>query len=97
MAALNRILVVLCFLFFSCQQQKQSEAIKAEEIQKLPEKSMAQIKSELEGKGFQIFDFVDKETKDTILMQQYFMAFLKNGPNREQSKPELDSLQILHH
>ena len=29
-------------------------------------------------------------------MQQYFIAFLKRGPNRTQNKAETDSLQTLH-
>ena len=29
-------------------------------------------------------------------MQQYFIAFLKSGTNRSQSKIEVDSLQVLH-
>ena len=43
-----------------------------------------------------IFDYVDAKTKDTVLMQQYFMAFLKSGPIRSQTKAEEDSLQSLH-
>jgi uncharacterized protein YciI len=46
--------------------------------------------------GYQIFDYVDKESGDTIIMQEYYMAFLKRGPNRNQSKTKADSLQILH-
>lgn len=29
-------------------------------------------------------------------MQQYFIAFLKTGPNRSQNKLEADTLQMLH-
>ncbi|HBC04286.1 MAG TPA: hypothetical protein DC015_08865, partial [Aequorivita sp.] len=32
----------------------------------------------------------------TILMQQYFIAFLKKGSTRSQTKEEADSLQKLH-
>ena len=60
------------------------------------EKSMAELKEELTQAGFQTFDYVDQKTKDTVLMQQYFIAFLKRGPNRSQSKEEADSLQRLH-
>ncbi|MEX0288157.1 MAG: YciI family protein [Flavobacteriaceae bacterium] len=60
------------------------------------EKSMAEIKEELTQAGFQTFDYVNQKTKDTVLMQQYFIAFLKRGPNRSQSKAETDSLQSLH-
>lgn len=60
------------------------------------EKSVKEIKEELTAKGYQTFDFVDEKTGDTLLMQQYYMAFLKSGPNRSQNKKETDSLQILH-
>ena len=60
------------------------------------EKSMKQMKKELQDKGFQIFDYVDEKSKDTVLMQQYFIAFLKSGPNRSQTEQEADSLQRLH-
>lgn len=59
-------------------------------------KSVKKVKEELVSKGFEIFDYVDEETKDTVLMQQYFIAFLKRGPNRSQNKEEVDSLQALH-
>ncbi|WP_353777227.1 YciI family protein [Winogradskyella sp. 3972H.M.0a.05] len=59
-------------------------------------KSMAQVKKELTEKGFQVMDFVDEETQDTILMQQYFIAFLKSGPSRSQSEEEKATLQAAH-
>ncbi len=59
-------------------------------------KTTQQLKEELTSKGFEIFDYVDEETKDTVLMQQYFIAFLKRGPNGSQNKKETDSLQALH-
>jgi uncharacterized protein YciI len=58
--------------------------------------SIAELKKELTDKGFQVFDYVDTKTGDTTLMQQYFIAFLKRGPNRSQSKEVADSLQTLH-
>ncbi|MFH6767158.1 hypothetical protein V8G56_00300 [Gaetbulibacter aquiaggeris] len=60
------------------------------------QKTIKQIKQELIQKGFQTFDYVDVKSKDTILMQQYFIAFLKSGPTRSQTKKEADSLQSLH-
>lgn len=58
--------------------------------------STAQVKKTLTDKGFEIFDYIDPRTGDTILMQQYFIAFLKKGPVRSQNKEEADSLQTLH-
>ena len=50
----------------------------------------------LKEKGFQVFSYVDDATKDTVIMQQYFMAFLKKGPNRNQSEEEATKLQEAH-
>ena len=58
--------------------------------------STKQIKEKLASKGFQIFDYVDEKTQDTIIMQQYFIAFLKRGPNRSQSQEETMQLQNAH-
>ncbi|MDC8005256.1 hypothetical protein POV27_14435 [Aureisphaera galaxeae] len=59
-------------------------------------KSVAQEIQELKDAGFQIFEYIDEKTGDTVIMKQYFMAFLKRGENRSQSKEEADSLQALH-
>ncbi|WP_298509748.1 hypothetical protein [uncultured Kordia sp.] len=53
-------------------------------------------KQKLIQKGYKIIDFIDPKTKDTILMQQYFMAFLKKGKNRSHNTKQADSLQRLH-
>lgn len=60
------------------------------------EPGIAKIKEELNAKGFKTFDYVDEDSGDTIIMQQYFIAFLKRGPNQDMSKEETDSLQVLH-
>lgn len=56
------------------------------------DKMAKQIKEQLTSKGFVIFDYIDEETQDTIIMQKYFIAFLRRGLNRSQSKKEADSL-----
>ncbi|QLE01413.1 hypothetical protein HX109_07490 [Galbibacter sp. BG1] len=58
--------------------------------------SILKIKERLNSEGFQTFDYVDEKSGDTILMQQYFIAFLKRGESRSQSKEEADSIQKLH-
>lgn len=58
--------------------------------------STKELKEELTSKGYQVFDYIDEETKDTIIMQQYFIAFLKRGPNRSQSEEEANKLQEAH-
>lgn len=59
-------------------------------------KSTAQLKEELTSKGFQIFDYVDEKTQDTVLMQQYFIVFLKRGPIRSQNEEESELIQKEH-
>lgn len=67
------------------------------EIVKAPvKKSIKQLKEELTEKGFKFFEDIDKETRDTILMQQYFMVFLKTGPIRGQNEEEAAELQKEH-
>lgn len=83
------------FVCMACQEQATQEN-KAVQVVEEIKTSVAATKAELEAKGYQIFDYVDEKTKDTVLMQQYFIAFLKSGPNRSQSKTEADSLQTLH-
>ena len=86
-------LCAIFVLFYSCKSEQKEPIV---EIEKKVEKSTKEIKEELITKGFEIFDYVDDKTKDTDLMQQYFIAFLKKGPNRSQNKITSDSLQKLH-
>ena len=60
------------------------------------ETSIADLKKSLEVQGYKTFDYIDEKSGDTIIMQQYFIAFLKRGPNKSQSEAEADSLQALH-
>lgn len=90
-----------CFLMLFLMSCKQEGTIdqtlnKKETQAEAVEQNVAELKDSLTKAGYQIFDYVDEKTKDTVLMQQYFIAFLKSGPNRTQSKTEADSLQTLH-
>jgi uncharacterized protein YciI len=80
----------------SCKDTVDGSNLEMDQQVAEPELSLAELKKSLEKQGFKTFDYVDEKTKDTILMQQYFIAFLKSGPNRSQSKTEADSLQALH-
>jgi len=75
--------LILCMAIVSCTEEKKG-------------KTKKQIKEELSQKGFQIFDYVDEKTKDTVIMQQYYIAFLKSGPDRSQSDAEAKILQNQH-
>ncbi len=87
-------LVLMAFVV-SCKDQKEPLTPKDNGLD-VDKPTISQIKKELDLKGFQTFDYIDEKTKDTVLMQQYFIAFLKTGPNRGQSEKEADSLQKLH-
>jgi uncharacterized protein YciI len=88
------ILYIVCFVFIGACNEGQNIAPNNSSDNKAI--TMAQKRTNLEQEGYQVFDYIDEETKDTILMQQYFMAFLKSGPNRSQTKAVADSLQRLH-
>ena len=60
------------------------------------EPSIADLKAKLLADGYQIFDYVDEKTQDTVIMQQYFIAFLKRGPDHSQSDEEAARLQEAH-
>ncbi|MGJ8665246.1 MAG: YciI family protein [Patiriisocius sp.] len=87
--------IILLVLFISCKSEVENISdsqlhVETEEI------SAANKIAQLKKDGFEIFEYVDAATGDTIVMQQYFMSFLKRGKNRSQSKTEADSLQTLH-
>lgn len=88
-------LFVAMLIITACESKIQREYI-FETTSKKAEISVAQQIKELKEAGFQIFDYVDETTGDTVIMQQYFMVFLKKGPNRNQTKAVADSLQNLH-
>jgi len=90
-------LLLALFIISSCKQENRTveEVVDAaEKVEK--KKSASELKEELTSKGFEIFDYVNEETQDTVLMQQYFIAFLKRGSITSQNKEETDSLQALH-
>lgn len=86
-------IITVIIAFVACKHNERKEQIQV--VDKV-EKTTNQIKEELTSRGFQIFDYVDEKTQDTVLMQQYFIAFLKRGPKRSQSKEEASKLQKEH-
>jgi uncharacterized protein YciI len=80
----------------ACKEETEAPKETVELVEEMAKKSTREIKEELTDKGYKIFDYVDEKTKDTVIMQQYFIAFLKRGPNRSSNKKEVDSLQMLH-
>ncbi len=91
------VTLIIILIISSCKgENKVADVISDTKEMVKKKKSARELKEELTSNGFEIFDYVDEETKDTVLMQQYFIAFLKRGANRSQSKEEADSLQALH-
>ncbi|TBN02459.1 hypothetical protein EYD45_12180 [Hyunsoonleella flava] len=73
-----------------------SEEVDVTQTKQIEVPTAKELKEALTAKGFKTFDYVDEKTKDTILMQQYFMAFLKSGPIRGQNEEESAELQEQH-
>ena len=93
MATIRTIFIgIVLITFLSCGNDPKAQSVEDPD----QEVSIAEIKADLNARGYQTFDYVDEESGDTIIMQQYFIAFLKKGPNRSFSKEEGDSLQRLH-
>ena len=99
-AIFSLIIATLLIFFASCKNEtspKENANTWVEDTTNPEAKvSIAHLKKELTEKGYQLFDYVDEETGDTVIMQQYYIAFLKRGENRSQNKEEADSLQALH-
>ena len=94
----TKFLIIFLFgVITSCNQKPGSETTPQEsEFTFEKKQSVADQISGLKKDGYKIFDYVDEETGDTVIMQEYYMAFLNRGPNQNQSKTETDSLQKLH-
>ena len=89
------IFLAVTLAVIACKPEIQTEYI-TEPCPEEPKQSIADLKAQLTKDGYQIFDYIDPDSGDTVVMQQYFMAFLKAGPNRNQNKEVADSLQKLH-
>ena len=88
-------LFVLLVFVVSCKEQQAKEVpVLRDEPQH--KRRVSDIEADLKEAGYLTMNYVDEKTKDTVIMQQYFIAFLKSGPSRNQTKAEADSLQQLH-
>ena len=88
--------LAILIMIIACKTETKDTIEVVEEPIETLEKTTKELKEELIAKGYQVFDYVDEKTKDTTLMQQYFIAFLKSGPNRSQSEEEASKLQSAH-
>ncbi len=89
-------LFFLGILCMSCTNSTENQLVNNNETQIGTKKFTKEHIQNLLSKGYKILEFVDPKTKDTLLMQQYFMAFLKRGNDTLQSPKTADSLQRLH-
>ena len=105
------LIILLLPLVIACKNQSKTTEEITDEISTVPKtevieevidevlevkQSVAALIAELNTKGFETFDYVDKKTKDTIIMQKYFMAFLKRGPIKSQNEEVDKDLQEEH-
>ena len=90
------ISLAIITLILACKTETKDDIEVIEQPIETIEKSTKELKEELTAKGFELFDYVDEKTKDTIIMQKYFIAFLKKGPNRSQPEEEANKLQAAH-
>jgi len=96
---MNKILYVLVLGFLvGCMDapKKKTSENKKKEIEKdsMSTYDMASIEEQLKKEGYQTFSY--KEGDTTYLMQQYYMVFLKSGPERSQDSTEAAELQKKH-
>lgn len=86
------LFVAIC----SCKNDTTDVVNVEEKPTEIAKKSIKEQKEKLLAKGFELFDYVDEKTQDTVIMQKYFIAFLKKGPNRSQLEEEANKLQAAH-
>lgn len=81
----------------ACSEEKNKAETLEENTFVFEEKESAAAQlAKLKAEGYETFEFIDEEAGDTIIMQQYFMAFLMRGNDTTQSEAELTALQNAH-
>lgn len=98
---LNKYFIIIAlsaFCFTSCKTESKNEASVTEVKEEItePKQTTKQLLDSLKAKGFKTFSYYDETLKDTVVMQQYFIAFLKRGKNRSQSKEVAAKIQEQH-
>ncbi|WAC00907.1 hypothetical protein N7U66_11760 [Lacinutrix neustonica] len=105
---MKKALLILLLIVLACKEEPKAIEIPEEAPAETPmetpieavetpvEPTAKEILETLKSKGFETFNYVDEQTKDTVIMQQYFMAFLKKGPIVTQNEEEAAILQQEH-
>lgn len=91
----NLFLLILPFLFVACENKPQQPinqtTTESSEIQTTdPDHILLPYPDSL----FETFEMPEGDV--TYVMKKYFIAFLKEGPKRDQSKDEADKIQAAH-
>ncbi|MDX1543340.1 MAG: YciI family protein [Christiangramia sp.] len=92
------ITVILIALLLGCKESHKEE-ISGTEVKDVKGDTVAipdikNLEAQLKKDGYQTFSYKDGDT--TYLMQQYYMVFLKAGPNRSQDSTVAAELQKKH-
>ncbi|MGB6268267.1 MAG: hypothetical protein WBF67_04590 [Olleya sp.] len=93
---MRRFILIALVLLMACKNETKEKTLPQEELKTDVKQTTKQILEALKSKGFETFEYVDEKTKDTVIMQQYFIAFLKSGPIRNQNEEEATILQKQH-
>lgn len=96
---MNRIIAIIALLgLIACQEKPKEKDFKITEndslIESQDQADLKDLEAQLRKDGYQTFSY--KEGDTTYLMQQYYMVFLKSGPNRSQDSTEAAELQKKH-
>lgn len=97
MINLKTAILLISLVFMGCSQPKKTtEFINGKTEDSIPKISVTQQLAYLKEKGFETFTYIDEETGDTLIMKQYFIAFLNEGPNQSHTPDSLEILQNAH-
>ncbi|MCM8569755.1 YciI family protein [Gramella jeungdoensis] len=92
------ITVLILALLLGCKDSHKNETSKNEvkeaEKDSVEVPGIKNLEDQLKKDGYQTFSYKDGDT--TYLMQQYYVVFLKSGPNRSQDSTEAAELQEKH-
>ncbi len=91
----NLLLIIIPFLFFSCENQPQQSINQTSiESSEVPTLDTDHVLLPYPDSLFETFEMPEGDV--TYVMKKYFIAFLKEGPKRDQSKEEADQIQAAH-
>ena len=101
---MKNLLCIVSMLIFltSCSEKyrkidKEDVTVSSKRVDSVSEpKARVKLRDGLLKKGYKFFDVIDEETKDTVIMQQYFIAFLKTGSTKLKDEEETKRLQREH-